>query len=186
MSNDLNVLWKTKKRYNNLDMPANRSHPIVFSEDALPSVFHQTPVQFIYYLERDGTKFLHFYWQHVAKNYPETDRIDPYGLNYVINRPQKDVTFAIVIMPAPQNIGEPYLEAFVYRPRRVTPILRINDMTAVFMLVKDSDLSDFPKTRIIERTRKGETIDRGEGPLPRVEEFYRVVIDLLKDSRGNL
>ena len=183
---DLFTLYLSRKRYNGRDMISVRSHPVVFFEDALPSVFHQSPVQFLYYLERDGNKFLNFYWEQVAKNFAESDRVDPYGLNYVIRLPQKDVTIAMVIMPAPQNNGEAHLEAFVYRPRRVTPILRINDMTGVFALVKAPDISGNPKTRIIERTRKGESIERGEGPPPTTDEFYRVVIELIKDSSGNL
>ncbi len=167
-------------------MMIKRSHQIVFVEDALPSVFHQTPVEFLYYLDRDGNKFLNFYWTQVSKNFSDSDRADPYGLNYVIRTPQKDVSFALVILPTPKEIGEAYFEALVYRPRRVTPILRINDMTTVFALVLASNESGGPKTRIVERTRKGQSIERGEGPPPITDEFFHKVIELLKDSRGNL
>jgi hypothetical protein len=167
-------------------MNTERSHAVVFCEDALPSVFHNTPDQFLHYLERDGNKFLKFYWDQVAKTYSGSEQADSYGINYVIRQPQKDVTIAMVILPAPQKIGEAYLEAFVYRPRRVTPILLISDMTAVFELVKAMDESGNPKTLIIERTRKGESIEHGDGPAQTIEAFYRNVIELLKDSRGNL
>ncbi len=167
-------------------MNTERSHQVVFCEDALPSVFHQTPDQFLQYLERDGNKFLKFYWEQVSKSFVESVRADSYGLNYVIRQPQKDVTIAMVMLPAPQKNGEAYLEAFIYRPRRVTPILLINDMTAVFELVKATDSSENAKTMIIERTRKGESIEHGDGPAQTIEAFYRAVIELLKDSRGNL
>lgn len=167
-------------------MEIERTQPIVFSEDALPSIFHQTPGQFIYFLERDGNKFLHFYWEQVGKKFAKTDRVDPYGLNHMIRRPQKDVVVAMVIMPLPRIIGEAYHEAFIFRPRRITTIIHITDITTVFILLRDSMDLDSPRTRIIERTKKGLSIDRGSGPSPSIEEFYRGAIDVIKDSSGNI
>jgi hypothetical protein len=167
-------------------MSSRRSHATVFQEDALPSVFHKTPEEFIFYLERDGNKFLRFYWEKVGKSYPEAGRADSYGLNYVIRRPQVSVTIVLVLMPAPRKSGEAYYEAFIYRPKRITPILRINDMTSVFTLTMADPVNDSPKTRIMERTRKGGSLDHGEGSAPIVEDFYNAVVELIRDSRGNL
>ncbi|MBN2678226.1 MAG: hypothetical protein JXR32_09215 [Anaerolineaceae bacterium] len=167
-------------------MTSERSQAVIFQEDALPSVFHQTPEEFIYYLERDGNKFLTFYWDQIGKKYPEEERADSYGLHYIIRKPQKKVTIVLVLMPAPQKEGEAYFEAFVYRPSRVTPILRINDMTSVFSLVMITPINDSPKTFIMERTRKGVSLEHGAGPQPVVEDFFQAVLELIRDSRGNL
>jgi hypothetical protein len=158
----------------------------MFFQDVLPSVFHEAPGDFLFYLERDGNKFLRFYWDRTGQNFAESDRAEAFGLNYVIRTPQTDVTIALVIMPAPQVDGEAYYEMLIYRPRRVTPILRISDVTSVFALIKVSDDNDNLKTAIIERTRKGETLEHGEGPEPVVESFYQASLELIRDSRGNL
>ena len=167
-------------------MAAARSQQIMFFEEVLPSVFHDVPGEFLFYLERDGNKFLRFYWDRAGKNFIESDRGDAFGLNYIIRKPQNDVTIALVLMPAPQVVGEAYFEAFIYRPRRVTPILRISDITSVYALIMVAGENDTLKTAIIERTRKDVTLGHGEGPAPTSESFYQAVLELIRDSRGNL
>jgi hypothetical protein len=167
-------------------MSEERSHQCVFFETALPVVFHQTPEDFLFYLERDGNKFLQFYWEQAGKSISPAERADAYGLNYIVRKPKNNVTIAIVLLPAPQKVGEAYYEVFIYRPLRVTPILRISDVTSVFALTKASDDGEKNKTTIIERTRKEQSIDHGMGTEPVVEDFYLAVLELIRDSRGNL
>jgi hypothetical protein len=149
-------------------------------------VFHGSPADFLLYLERDGNKFLQFYWDQVSKSIHPSERGESYGINYILRKPQSNVSIAIVLLPTPQIMGEAYYEAFVYRPRRVTPILRISDVTAVFALVLVSDPGEKPKTSIVEFTKKDQSIDHGVETEPVVEDFYRAVLELIKDSRGNL
>jgi hypothetical protein len=167
-------------------MVIERSYQRVFYETALPSIFHATPEDFLFYLERDGNKFLKFYWEQVGKRHRISDRMDAYGLNYIIRKPKEKVTVALVLLPVPQVTDEAYFEAFVYRPRRLTPVLRISDITTVFAQTLASSAGDKVITKIIERTRKDQTIDHGLGPEPVVEEFYRAVLELIRDSRGNI
>ena len=167
-------------------MDTERSQQIVFFQDVLPSVFHEAPGDFLFYLERDGNKFLRFYWDRAGLNFAEPNRGEAFGLNYIIRTPQNEVTIALVILPVPQADGEAYFEVLIHRPRRVTPILRISDVTTVFALIKMSGDSNNLKTAIIERTRKGETLEHGEGPEPVVESFYQASLELIRDSRGNL
>lgn len=172
--------------YNLSKMPEGRSHQRVFVETVLPSVFHATPADFLFYLEKDGNRFLNFYWEQAGKSFSPADRAEGYGLNHIIRKPEKSVTVAMVLLPAPQVDGEAYYEAFIYRPRRVTPILRISDITAVFTLTFVSKSEEKPKTVVIEHTRKEQLIEHGDGPDPEVEKFYLAVLDLIRDSRGNL
>ena len=167
-------------------MSVERSYQRVFYETALPSVFHATPEDFLFYLDRDGNKLLKFYWEQVGKSFTISDRVDAYGLNYIIRKPKDTVTVALVLLPTPQVTDEAYFEAFIYRPRRVTPILRISDRTAVFAQTLVSSNGEKAMTHIIERTRKEQTIDHGPGPEPMVEDFYLTVLELIRDSRGNI
>ncbi len=174
------------ERYNRVTMVSERTQQIVYFEEVLPSVFHDSPGEFLFYLERDGNKFLRFYWDKAGMNFPESTRVEAFGLNYLIREPQKDVTIALVLLPAPQVIGEAFFEALIYRPRRVTPILRISDMTSVFALTMAVVEGGVHQTNIIERTRKDATLEHGVGPAPVVEDFYQAVLELIRDSRGNL
>jgi hypothetical protein len=167
-------------------MSVEHSHQRVFYESALPSIFHATPKDFLFYLDRDGNKFLQFYWEQVGKSLGNSDRADGYGLNYIVRKPEKSVTVAMVLLPAPQVTAEAYFEAFIYRPCRVTPILRISDMTAIFAQTLISSDGKIPRTNIIECTRKEQIINHGPGPEPVVEEFYLAVLELIRDSRGSL
>jgi len=167
-------------------MTGERSHQRVFFETALPTVFHKTPEDFLYYLDRDGNKFLNFYWEQVGKSINPSDRAEAIGINFIFRKPEKNVTIAIVFLPLPQLAGEAYYTAFVYRPRRVTPILMITDRTAVFALTMVSKDGEKPGTAIIELTRKQQAIEHGDGPDPIAEDFYLAVLDLIRDSRGNL
>jgi hypothetical protein len=163
-----------------------RSQQREFYQSALPGLFHATPGDFLYYLERDGNKFLHFYWEQVGKGFSVSDRVDANGLNYTMREPDKGVTIAMVLLPIPRLEGEAYFEAFIYRPHRVTPILRISDRTAVFALTLSHSEGVVPITNIVEFTRKAQTINHGIGPNPAIEDFYQAVIEIIRDSRGNL
>jgi hypothetical protein len=167
-------------------MPVERSHQRVFFESALPSIFHKSPGDFLFYLDRDGNKFLTFYWEQVGKSINPSDRVEAIGINFIFRKPDKNVTIAIVFLPKPQVAGEAYYTAFVYRPRRVTPILRISDITAVYALTLVSKGGEKAGTSIIELTRKQQTIEHGDGPDPIAEDFYLAVLELIRDSRGNL
>jgi hypothetical protein len=167
-------------------MSQERTHQIVYFETALPSVFHQSPEEFLFYLERDGNKFLQFYWEQVGKSFSASGRGDAYGLNYFVRKPDKNVSIVVVLLPSPREAGEAYYEAFVYRPRRITPILRISDMTAVFALTMTSENGEAARTAIVERTRKDQSIEHGAGTQPVVEDFYQAVLGLIRDSRGNI
>jgi hypothetical protein len=48
-------------------MGSDKTQQMVFVSEVLPSLFHDTPEQFIRLLARDGAKLLRFYWDEASK-----------------------------------------------------------------------------------------------------------------------
>lgn len=75
---------------------ANKTHQMIFETEVLPSLFHSTPEKFFHYLERDGDKFLHFYWHAAGEKINLSLHHGTYGLSYVIRRPTNRTTMALI------------------------------------------------------------------------------------------
>jgi hypothetical protein len=160
-------------------MTMNRTQQMVFCEDAVPMIFHHSPRQFLNYLDRDGNKFLHFYWNQVAKNLAIDAGISAFGLNYVIKEPVVGTTVVMVILPVPQVEGEAHYLGLVYQPRRIRPFVRLSSRTNVLALVKTGDHDEDQQTTLIETLRNGKKTDHGRGPDPNIDEFYRRTLALM-------
>ena len=50
---------------------ARKTQQMIFESEVLPSLFHSTTEKLFHYLERDSSKFLHFYWHEAG------EKIDP-------------------------------------------------------------------------------------------------------------
>jgi hypothetical protein len=147
----------------------------------LPALFHDSPEAFLNLLNRDGTRFLNFYWAEAAKKLPEEQLADRFGLNYVIRKPgpRRDFILALITLPQPVNPGEAFYSALAYRPYR--RMLLVSDTTAVFNLEMDEPNGETPQTCLVQWTRREvrEVVRRGvEAGL---EEFYREVLDELRE-----
>ena len=152
-----------------------------FVSKALPDLFHTTPQQFMYLLNRDGTKFLRFYWDEVGKKIPEADRISPFGLNFDIRRPRRSVTIAMITLPKPQQTGEAYYVALIHRPYRVTNFFGVSDTTKVLVLESATDSQGNERPLIVEWTRKMKREPLVTLPEPDREEFYKMVLAAIKE-----
>jgi hypothetical protein len=156
------------------------SQQLEFVRRVLPELFHATPEQFLRYLERDGTKFLRFYWEQAGKKLSAGQLSPVFGLNYEIRRPAQREGVALIRLPEPRVSGEAYFAALVYRPARVTPFLRISDTTLVITLEQVLDEQGLVGTLLVETTRRLERLELDPGPEPRLEEFFQVILKRLK------
>ena len=66
---------------------AAKTQQMIFELEVLPSLFHSTPDQVFYYLERDGTKFLNFYWHEAGEKIDPSLHNEGFGLSYLIRKP---------------------------------------------------------------------------------------------------
>jgi hypothetical protein len=158
-----------------------KTHQMIFESEVLPSLFHATPEQFIQLLERDGNKFLHFYWNEAGKKIPQPERTSSFGLNHEIRRPARHKTVILVSLPQPQVEGEAYFVGLAYRPLRVTPFLFISDTTKVIALKRVLTAQEEPGTLLVEWDRKLHQELLGPGPEARLNDFYAAVLAFIKE-----
>jgi hypothetical protein len=152
----------------------------IFVSKVIPSLFHSTPEDFIRYLERDGNKFLRFYWEQAGKDQQARGRSSALGLNYDIRQPYPRTTVVLITLPRPSSgIGTVFMAA-IYRPMRRGPFLGVSDTTMVVSLVVSEEVDGKPVTVLREWTRKLAIEPLGLGPEPRLEEFYQAVCELVK------
>lgn len=155
-----------------------KTQQLEFVSQVLPSLFHDTPTQFIQFLARDGTKFLKFFWDEAGKHLGNGLAEASFGLNYDLRRPNGGTTLALVTLPPPQVPGEAFFSALVFRPYRVS-LFRPSDPTQVFSL-DAPDLGDPDCSPVLaEWTRREGRREIGPGPQPFLEEFYQAVLKLL-------
>ncbi len=156
--------------------PIENTQARIFCVKVLPSLFHGTPNQCLGFLNRDGTKFLRFYWDEAGKGLPEHLRRDTFGLNYVIREPAAYTAIALISLPQPQIEGESYFSALIYRPNR--RLWFVSDMTKVINLeMTPSDDPSRLATRLVEITPRLEReVLSKESVEPRLEEFYQALL----------
>ncbi len=151
-----------------------------FVSKALPSLFHTTPEDFLRYLNQDGNKFLRFYWDKAGSEPGVVKKENSFGLNHQVRQPFPHVTVVLITLPKPSEPPEAYFAALVFRPQRRSPILMVSDTTMVVALEMAAVPGESTETRLREWTKKLQGEDLGPGPQPKLEEFYKVVCDLVK------
>lgn len=151
-----------------------------FATKVLPSLFHDTPKDFLRFLNNDGNNFLRFYWELAGKNQQVSERKSPLGLNYDIRKPDSNTTIALVILPKPSLALETYFVALIFRPLRTTMFWGASDKTKVITLdlAINSEGSAFTQLRDWSKDLKGEVISNG--PEPNLGNFYLTITELFR------
>jgi hypothetical protein len=113
-----------------------------FIYESLPVLFHSQTDEFIKYFERDGLKFLRFWWDHLGERLPE-DMRSPFegfeGESYEL----PPTRVILIAFPHPREDGEAFFLALMRDPERRFGWLK------------------FPNTRIIALVCKGEGAQLG-------------------------
>jgi hypothetical protein len=107
----------------------------VFTHQVLPELFHKTSDIFLQLLEKDGNKFLHFYWDEAAKK-NKLVSTSIAGMNYELRKPNEMTFIGLIILPPLNRPGESYFVAAIFRPYRVMPFGFISDISKVLLLDK--------------------------------------------------
>lgn len=152
-----------------------------FVSEALPALFHATPEDFLLFLERDGNKFLRFYWDQAGSAPNVVKKENSFGLNHQVRQPFAHTTVVLISLPKPSQAPEAYYAALVYRPLRRSPMLMVSDTTSVITLEAAEAGPEAAGTRLREWDKKLQCEDLGPGPQPKLEEFYRKVCEMVKD-----
>jgi hypothetical protein len=157
-------------------MDKNRSVHFNFSFETLPVIFHSQVDDFFKYLDRDGLKFLEYWWDHMSLRVDDDKNEGFEGTSFEVREvPEKKARVVLVTLPKPKHFYEVYYIACVKTPKmRFPPIPN----THVFVL------EYVPKERSASGTFFGEITPRTrflrlcEGPeIVDLDTFYQYAYD---------
>lgn len=157
-------------------MDKKRSQHFNYTFESLPNIFHSQTKDFFKYLEKDGLKFLEFWWNHMGVRL-EMDESDPFDdVSYLIKEiPEKKSRLALLTLPRPKNFYECYFMAFIEEPQKRLPVRLPN--TRIFVLEYVQPDASPTGTYYGEITRHIRYVRYGEGPLPNLNDFYEKVLN---------
>ncbi len=161
-------------------MTNEKTQSQIFTDEVIPSLFHNSPGQFLQYLYRDGNKFLTFYWKLAGEKCPANLKRDSFGLNFYFREPAARTLVTMILLPQPIVDGESYFSALIYRPDR--RILFVSDTTKVINLERYIIPENPSGTRMVEWTRRKVREILDKNPPPYQEEFFRAVIEQIREG----
>jgi len=164
-------------------MKRTDSQHFAFTHEAMPILFHKETSGVFKYLERDGAKFLRFWWDNVGTRLDADRHRSPEGLSLQIKELEKGIKVAFVDLPQPREVGEVYFLAMVRLPDSPNPFVRKFQFrnTQVYALQYEGGGSDGqPATGIYELTPRARNIRLKDGCEPNNAEFLKEVRKILK------
>ncbi|NPV78281.1 MAG: hypothetical protein HPY59_18145 [Anaerolineae bacterium] len=132
-------------------MDKNKSHQFNFAFEAIPILFHSQTNRFMEFIERDGLKFLRFWWDHVGDRMDEADRTPFEGMNFEIQQKEKDTKLVIITLPRPRHDQDAYFLALLAKPERRFAWVRLPN-TRAFVLQRRDSITPPPSTVFGELT----------------------------------
>lgn len=150
-------------------MKLSRSHHYFFAHRLLPKLFHQDAPQFITLLQRDGLRFLEFWWRQASEKIAPEERLLPDGLGYALRELPEGWVVALVVMPLPDGMTEAYFVALLYQ--------QASGNTRVFTLEKGVSLEPARASQTVfcEWTADSTHRNMGPGSLPEQEAFLAFI-----------
>ena len=163
-------------------MDKRRSCQFNFGMEALPILFHSQTNQFMKYLEKDGLKFLNFWWNHVGDQLPEEKRVSSAGLTFEIDKIDDKTKLVIITLPVPKEDGDPYFLGFVSKPEKRVLWVRLPTTTG-FALIRDNGCKELNKTSFGYITPHGIFRPRGVGLNPTKLDFKRIIKTKINEKK---
>jgi hypothetical protein len=164
-------------------MDKRRSLQYNFGLEAIPVLFHSQTTHFLKFLEKDGLKFLNFWWNHVGDRLPEEKRVSSNGMSFEIEDLDEKTRLIIISLPTPKEDKDPYFVGLVARPERRLLWVRL-PTTQAFALIRDDLSGQTNKTSLGYLTPNGLFRPRGIGLAPTKLDFKRIVKSNLKKKKG--
>lgn len=163
-------------------MEKNKSHQWNFVFDVMPALFHSQTDGFVKYIDRDGLKFLKFWWDHIGDRLPEEKRTSSAGLTFEKKQINPKTSLILITLPSPKEDGDVYFIGLIPRPERRFAMVRFYNSTMFVLLRKDS--VDQPnRTSFGEVTPRGNYHERGIGLKPTKQDFERVILNRLEKKK---
>jgi hypothetical protein len=164
-------------------MDKRKSCQYNFGLEAMPILFHSQTNQFMKYLEKDGAKFLNFWWNHVGDQLPEEKRVSSAGLSFEVEKIDDKTKLVIITLPTPKEDRDPYFLGFVAKPEK--RLLWVRLPTSIgFVLIRDDGCREQHKTSFGYVTPHGMFRPRGVGLNPTKLDFKRIVKSKIKQQKA--
>lgn len=159
-------------------MDKNKSQQYNFAYEALPTLYHSQTNEFVRYIEKDGSKFLKFWWDHVGEQYDDAHKQPSEGLRARLIDLGKKNKLILVTLPTPKVEYDPCLICLIGSPERRFFLVRL-PTTRVFVLElgKNKDTSNTSFYEVTPRLRK---LPMGKGPEATAEEFIKTIRKIAK------
>jgi hypothetical protein len=162
-------------------MDKKKSQHYNFCYDVIPALFHAQTKDFMTFIERDGLKFLEFWWKHIGTQLP-TEMLVPFASTTfeIVDLDIKPPTRVVYItLPPPHAEGEIYFLALISKPERRFAWVRLPS-TRILALAKQSKDKYASGTEIGDLTPRAIFVSLGEGPVSSFGEFKRKVLEMIQ------
>ena len=159
-------------------MAEKQSQHQKYSLEVIPLLFHHETQKFMSMLQRDGVKFLEFWWNRAGLEVDETQRSSVEGIQFEIKTYSDGREIVIIKMPGPRKGGEAYFLGMVTRPLKRS-IFSWKNLARVFVLTRDNVENADRQTMLAELTRSARYVTIGKGPRPTQKAFLESITDLL-------
>lgn len=163
-------------------MDKNKSQHYNFAFEALPILFFSQTNDFVKYIDRDGLKFLKFWWDHVGDKMTEDKRVSPAGLQFDIKDLDEKNRLITVVMPYPKDDGEAYFLGMIPKPERRFAMVRLHN-ARMFVLRRDDKVDQAYRTSFGELTPNAAYRERGVGLNPTKQDFERIIKNRLERKK---
>jgi hypothetical protein len=156
--------------------PKNQHY--LFAYQVLPGIFYSQDTQFLYYLERDGKKFLNFWWDHDVAKLDESLLRSSEGLSFEIHD-YKDRKLILIVLPDPAAEPEVYFLALLGKPKK-SSLFAWKNLARVIALQRRVVSDGTEKAVLLDITPRGRRVDiPGASCPPDLKDFYKKVIEIL-------
>lgn len=164
-------------------MDPKKSHAYNFALEAVPIMFLSQTGDFMKYLERDGLKFLEFWWNHIGEKLPEPNRAPFTGIEFQILPVDANTKVVIIALPPLPSDGEFTFLGLIRRPDRRFAWVKLPTCRAIGMVRKTGEF--YPNgTQVGDLTAQGHFVPFAAGPEPTMEKFTAMLLKLAQTAGG--
>lgn len=162
-------------------MDKKKSQSYNFCYDVLPSLFHTQTDQFMQLIDRDGLKFIKFWWDFVGVRLPD-ENLSPFkDVSFEVTPLNKKSKLILLTLPSPKETGEIYFVALISNPEKRFAWVRL-PTTRIFALAKEKIEIHPSGTTLGDLTPRGIFVPIGEGPVPSKEAFMAAVQERIQSK----
>jgi hypothetical protein len=151
-----------------------------FAFEAINTLYQRNTPDFNMYLERDGIKFLKFWWDKVGLDVPEEQRREAKGLAFTKRKLDDGREVILVTLPTPTSEPEAYFLALIPKPLKKNYFMTWKNLTRFISLEYKLDADGKPTTQLGEWTYRFNHFKiEGDCP-PALEAFWMTVNAMYK------